>query len=104
MDVSERQAKLNTEIRFHNYAQALPLAYALRLELELLENPNEKQKAQLAKADLTVRQLERLTEGTLAGIVRKLYEKFVTHEAEEPLPPLHEVEDVNATSEPKEES
>lgn len=103
MDVSERQAKLNTEIRFHNYAQALPLAYALRLELELLENPNEKQKAQLERADLTVRQLERMTEGPLARLVRKLYEKFVTHEAEEPLPPLHEVDD-STKSEPKEES
>lgn len=104
MDVSERQAKLNTEVRFHNFAQALPLAYALRLELELLENPNEKQKTQLEKADLTVRQLERLTEGPLARIVRRLYEKFVPHQAEEPLPPLHEVEDSNASSESKEES
>ena len=104
MDISERQAKLNTEIRFHNYKQALPLAYALRLELELLENPTEKQIAQLETVNLRIRQLERANEDFITKLLRILYRKLVDQTTEEPLPPLREEADVAAQAATKEES
>lgn len=90
MDTSERQAKLNTEIRFHNYRNALPLAYGLKLELELIENRTAKQQDQLEKVRLTVKQLERLTEPLYARVARWCWSQWVEPDNEGELPPLTE--------------
>jgi hypothetical protein len=90
MDVSERQAALNTQIRFHNYSAALPLAYTLRLELELMTKRSERQTEQLERVQLTIRQLERLNEPIYQRITRWFWNRFVTKTQEEPLPPIYE--------------
>jgi hypothetical protein len=90
MDISERQSKLNTQIRFHNYQEALPLAYALRLELELINKRSAKQNEQLENVRLTVRQLERLTRPWYIKVSTWLWHKWALQEPEEVLPPLYE--------------
>ncbi|MBN9418766.1 MAG: hypothetical protein J0I12_25165 [Candidatus Eremiobacteraeota bacterium] len=90
MDVSERQAALNTQIRFHNYSAALPLAYALRLELQLMNKRSERQTEQLERVELTIRQLERLSEPFYTRATRWLWDRFVEKSNEEPLPPIYE--------------
>lgn len=98
MDVSERQAALNTQIRFHNYADALPLAYALRLELQLIANRTPKQEEQMEKVELTIKQLERLTEPSYARLSRWLWHKFVEPSNEPPLPPIYTEADAPSQS------
>lgn len=88
MDTSERQAKLNTEVRFHNYQNALPLAYALKLELELIDKRTVKQDEQLESVSLQILQLERLTEPVYQKWARKLWRKWVDPEDDADLPPL----------------
>lgn len=100
MDVSERQAQLNTQIRFHNYKAALPLAYALRLELQLMPNRNARQEEQMEKVELTIKQLERLTEPPYTKLTRWLWHRFVEPSTETPLPPIYEEE----SEAPREES
>jgi hypothetical protein len=90
VDVSERQAALNTQIRFHNYGAALPLAYALRLELQLMNKRNDRQNEQLERVELTIRQLERLNEPFYTKATRWLWDRFVEKSTEEPLPPIYE--------------
>lgn len=90
MDLSERQSKLNTQIRFHNYIEALPLAYALRLELELVTKRSTRQEEQLETVQLTVRQLERLIRPWYVRASVWLWHKWVIKEPEEVLPPLYE--------------
>ncbi len=88
MELSERQAKLNTELRFQNYRQALPLALALRLELELLPTRTERQQEQLETVDLTIRQLERAVRPTYARVADWLWGRWVAPLEESELPPL----------------
>jgi len=90
MDVSERQAALNTQIRFHKYKAALPLAYALRLELQLIGNRTAKQEEQLERVELTIKQLERLTEPVYVRLTRWLWHRLVEPSTEQPLPPIYE--------------
>ncbi|MFN8609971.1 MAG: hypothetical protein U0931_20690 [Vulcanimicrobiota bacterium] len=90
MDVGERQAALNTQIRFHNYGAALPLAYALRLELQLMSKRSERQEEQLARVQLTIRQLERLNEPFYTRATRWFWNRLVDKTTEEPLPPIYE--------------
>lgn len=78
MELSERQAKLNTELRFQNYRQALPLALALRLELELIPNRSEKQNEQLRSVDLTIRQLEQANRPSYARLADFLWHRWVS--------------------------
>lgn len=105
MDVSERQAALNTQIRFHNYSAALPLAYALRLELQLMNKRNDRQNEQLERVELTIRQLERLSEPIYQKATRWLWDRFVEKSTEEPLPPIYEeAESPLTVSQDKEDS
>lgn len=90
MDVGERQAALNTQIRFHKYAAALPLAYSLRLELQLMNKRSDRQDKQLEAVELTIRQLERLNEPIYQRATRWLWNRFVDKTTEEPLPPIYE--------------
>lgn len=90
MDIGERQAALNTQIRFHKYAAALPLAYALRLELQLLNKRTPRQDEMLEKVELNIRQLERLNEPWYQRLTRRCWNKFVDKIQEEPLPPIYE--------------
>ena len=101
MDVSERQAQLNTQIRFHNYKAALPLAYALRLELQLLPNRTERQNEQMDKVELNIKQLEHLTEPFYGKFSRWLWHKFVEPSNEPPLPPIYEEEPAEEPRESK---
>jgi hypothetical protein len=104
MDTSERQAKLNTEVRFHNYKNALPLAYALKLELELIDKRTAKQDEQLENVTLQIRQLERLTEPVYQKWGRVIWHKWVDPDADEELPPLAaEPESVLTASEEEEQ-
>lgn len=102
MDVSERQAQLNTQVRFHNYRAALPMAYALRLELELMSNRNEKQEAQLERVQLRIRQLERLTQPFYVRVTRALWHRLVEPDPEPPLPPIHDDTEPPSPSAPEE--
>ena len=88
MELSERQAKLNTELRFQNYRQALPLALALRLELELIANRSEKQVEQLKSVDLTIRQLERANRPAYVRLSEYLWHRWVAPVEGFDLPPL----------------
>ncbi|MBX3170543.1 MAG: hypothetical protein KF760_24260 [Candidatus Eremiobacteraeota bacterium] len=103
MDVSERQAALNTQIRFHNYTAALPLAYALRLELQLMNKRNDRQNEQLERVELTIRQLERLSEPIYQKATRWLWDRFVEKSTEEPLPPIYEEAESPLTVSPDKE-
>lgn len=103
MDASERQAALNTQIRFHNYSAALPLAYALRLELQLLSKRKEREEEQLERVELTIRQLERLNEPFYQKATRWLWNRFVEPSNEEPLPPIYEEAESPLTVSPDEE-
>ncbi len=102
MDVDDRKAALNTQIRFHNYVAALPLAYALRLELQLINNRNPKQEEHLDKVELIIKQLERLTEPAYGKITRWLWNRLVEPCTEEPLPPIYEEADAPKQSSPEE--
>ncbi len=105
MDVSERQAALNTQIRFHNYTAALPLAYTLRLELQLMNKRTARQCEQLERVELTIRQLERLSEPIYQKATRWLWNRFVEKSTEEPLPPIYEeAESPLTVSQDKEDS
>lgn len=103
MDVSERQAALNTQIRFHNYSAALPLAYALRLELQLMNKRSDRQNEQLERVELTIRQLERLSEPIYQKATRWLWNRFVEKSTEEPLPPIYEEAESPLTVSPDKE-
>lgn len=103
MDAGERQAALNTQIRFHNYAAALPLAYALRLELQLMSKRSERQMEQLERVELTIRQLERLNEPISKRATRWLWNRFVEKSTEEPLPPIYEEAESPLTVSPDKE-
>lgn len=98
MDTGERQAKLNTEVRFHNYANALPLALALRLELELLDRLTSRQEEQLETVQLRVLQLERITEPFYRRWGRVLWNKYVQPGADPPLPALTEADSALVSS------
>ena len=102
MDVGERQAQLNTQIRFHRYHQAKPLAYTLRLELQLIPNRTAKQEDHLEKVELTIKQLERLTEPLYVKFSRWLWNRYVEPAVEEALPPIYE--ETDATDSKPEES
>ncbi len=68
----------------------MPLAYALRLELQLMNKRNDRQNEQLERVELTIRQLERLNEPFYTKATRWLWDRFVEKSTEEPLPPIYE--------------
>ena len=102
MDLSERQAQLNTQIRFHRYAHALPMAYTLRLELQLITERTARQEEHLEKVELTIKRLERLNEPLYAKISRWLWNRFVEPSTEPELPPIYEEADANGEPKPEE--
>jgi len=103
MDTGERQAALNTQIRFHNYSAALPLAYTLRLELQLINKRKAREEEQLQQVELTIRQLERLNEPFYQKATRWLWNRLVEPTHEEPLPPIYEEAESPLTVSPDEE-
>lgn len=71
-DFSERMASLNTQMRFKRWKEAMPIAYSLRLDLQLAQPMTTKLQESLKVVEDIIEQLEKTKISSWARFVKKV--------------------------------
>lgn len=71
-DFSERMASLNTQMRFKRWKEAMPIAYSLRLDLQLAQPQTAKLLESLKVVEDIIEQLEKTRVTRWARFVKKV--------------------------------
>ena len=71
-DFSERAASLNTQMRFKRWKEAMPIAYSLRLDLQLAQPQTAKLQESLNVVEDIIEQLEKTKVSSWARFVKKV--------------------------------